>query len=133
MEWAIYIDVRRQCFRLWATGQLCVRDMHEPVPLIHLPPTELRCLQKGTVSSRVGKFSGTPWRRLWRTEGRLCNSQKQLSLCGGKWVPCVVMVWAGPLVLVYLPHLHNRILTGPIHHSFLVYTPPKGSFPIVLL
>lgn len=61
-----------------------------------------------------------PWCGLWRTEGRLCHSQKQQSLCGGKWAPCVVTVWAEPVVIVYLPHDHTRILISPIHHGFLV-------------
>ena len=64
--------------------------------------------------------SGTPWCRLWRTMGRLCNSQKHPSLCGGQWVPCVVVVWAELVVLTYLPQHHTRIRTGLIHHSFQV-------------
>ena len=64
--------------------------------------------------------SSTPWSRLWRTMGRLCNSQKRPSLCDGQWVPCVVVVRAGPVVLTYLPQHHTRNLTGLIHHGFQV-------------
>lgn len=113
--------------RLWATGQLYVRNMHRLVPLMYLQLTEVLtsrasscCLQQGTVSSRAGQFSGTSWRRCWGTEGRSCHSQKHPSPCGSKWVPSVVMVRAGPVVISYRPHHHTRILTGPIHHRSLI-------------
>lgn len=58
-----------------------------------------------------------PRHRLWRTEGRLCHSQKQPSLCGGgKWAPCVGTVWARPVVIVYLAGDHTRTLVSPIHY-----------------